>query len=732
VDQQLIGPYRIEALIGRGGMGEVYRAYDTSHDRVVALKVLPPALAADAEFAQRFRRESQLLARLREPHIIPIHRFGEIDGRLFLDMRLVDGRDLGALLAERGPFPPARAVDIVGQVADALDTAHAEGLVHRDVKPSNVLVDRPDRGRDFVYLVDFGIARSLAGPDLTAAGEAVGTATYMAPERLTGDPGDHRVDVYALGCLLFQTLTGRRPFEFAELPAMMNAHLHHPPPRVSEHAGWAPQQLDDVVARAIAKRPEDRYPSAGELADAARAALASAPQAVGPVLPTPQADDLTERASAPGADDLTERAPAPAADDLTERVPEPDGATVALPRPDPQPPGWQPIPPPSAQRPDAQPPRTPPPHAPPPRRRRRWTVVLAVAVVLAAVAGTVGVLALVRSSATSAPSPPAQAGSTAPAPTSAPTAPKPFTVTATIQVGPGAGDLATSPDGSRVYVVSSGYTVPTTANADQEVVVTEAAPPEVSVIDTATGTVTATLPVPDGPGGIAVAPDGARVYVATFSSTITVIDPTAGTAVGSFPVRGGGSSVALAVSPDGRRIYTTTDERDTVTVLDAGTGETVATVRVGDEPVGVAFSPDGRRAYVPNYFSDTVSVIDTATPAVVATVPVGAVPSGAVAVTPDGRFAYVGSAESISVIDTATNQVTAAIPGGANTISVAPDGSRVYAGGLEGIALIDPVANTVTDVVLPRSVLSQAVLPDGTRGYVTTGSDIVSVMAMPG
>lgn len=357
---------------------------------------------------------------------------------------------------------------------------------------------------------------------------------------------------------------------------------------------------------------------------------------------------------------------------------------------------------------------------------------LAGAVVLAAAAGTFGVLALVRDSAPSAAPPPAQAGSTAPAPTSAPAAPKPFTVTATIQVGPGTDSLAASPDGSRVYVVSSGYTVPTTGDPEREVVVTEAAPPQVSVIDTTTGTVTATVPVQDGPGGIAFAPDGARVYVATFSSTIAVIDPAAGAVVGSFPVRGGGSSVALAVSPDGRRIYLTTDERDSLTVVDAGTGETVATVRVGDEPVGVAFSPDGRRAYVPDYYSDTVSVIDTATTAVVATVPVGGTPSGAVAVTPDGRFAYVGSVESTTVIDTATNKVTATIPGGANAIDVAPDGSRVYAGGFEGIAVIDPATNTVADVVGPRSAQSLAVLPDGSRGYVTTGSDVVSVLALPG
>ncbi|EOD68459.1 serine/threonine-protein kinase, partial [Amycolatopsis vancoresmycina] len=174
------GPYRIEGLLGRGGMGEVHRAYDTAHDRVVALKLLSDPFVADEAFRARFRRESQIVARLREPHVIPIHAYGEIDGRLYLDMRLVEGRDLKELL-EAGPLEPGRAAEIVAQVAGALDAAHADGLVHRDVKPSNVLVT--DAG--FVYLVDFGIARSMTaeGTSITGTGNVIGTLDYMAPER---------------------------------------------------------------------------------------------------------------------------------------------------------------------------------------------------------------------------------------------------------------------------------------------------------------------------------------------------------------------------------------------------------------------------------------------------------------------------------------------------------------------------------------------------------------------
>jgi hypothetical protein len=280
VTEETFGPYRIDALIGRGGMGEVHRAFDTVRGRVVALKRLPAGLAADPEFGERFRTESALAARLREPHIIPIHDYGEIDGQLFIDMRLVEGTDLATLLAADGPLAPRRAVDIVAQIAAALDTAHAEGLVHRDIKPANVLVSgvESDADGEFVYVADFGIARAVsdASTSLTATGTTVGSMDYMAPERFAGGHGDHRVDVYALGCLLFEVLTARKPFAVEGVPAIINAHLNTPPSRPSEFVPGLPVGLDAVVARAMAKDPDDRYSGAGELATAARAAAAGA------------------------------------------------------------------------------------------------------------------------------------------------------------------------------------------------------------------------------------------------------------------------------------------------------------------------------------------------------------------------------------------------------------------------------------------------------------------------
>lgn len=271
------GHYRLDGLIGRGGMGEVYRAFDTIRNRTVALKCLPPHLAQDETFRRRFRREAEVAARLTEPHIIPIHDFGEIDGRLFIDMRLIAGTDLAEEIGRVGPLPPARAVSIISQVASALAAAHAENLIHRDVKPSNVLISTTDRGEDFVHLLDFGIAHNAAATRLTGTDSVIGTIDYMAPEQFSSVPVDHRVDVYALGCVLHEALTAGKPFTVGSLPAKMQAHLNAPPSRPSERRPGIPPGLDDVVVRAMAKRPEERFGSTTDLAIAAHRSLHDPP-----------------------------------------------------------------------------------------------------------------------------------------------------------------------------------------------------------------------------------------------------------------------------------------------------------------------------------------------------------------------------------------------------------------------------------------------------------------------
>jgi hypothetical protein len=280
VAETMFGPYRLDQLLGSGGMGEVYRAYDTEQERTVALKLLPARLAEDEEYRKRFRREAYIAARLADPHVVPLHRHGEIGGRLFLDMRLVDGDDLGTILERDGALEPGRAIGIVEQLASALDAAHEAELVHRDVKPSNVLVARRrgPGGVEFAYLADFGIARALTtrtSSRITASGATIGTLDYMAPERFAGGEVDGRADVYSLGCLLYECLTGRRPFVRSDVAALIHAHLSLPPPRPSLTVG-VPSTLDVVIARAMAKQPAARFPMAGALAAAGRRALEDA------------------------------------------------------------------------------------------------------------------------------------------------------------------------------------------------------------------------------------------------------------------------------------------------------------------------------------------------------------------------------------------------------------------------------------------------------------------------
>ena len=264
------GRYQLIELLGRGGMGEVWRAHDTQIDRVVALKMLLPHYAQDPEFDRRFRREARAAARLDDPHIVPIYDVGEIDGRLYVTMRLIAGQDLQTVLND-GPMPSERAVNVIEQIASALHSAHRTGLVHRDVKPSNILL----ADNDFAYLIDFGIARATGDTALTSANTTIGTWAYMAPERFQAGEIQPSSDVYALACVLFQCLTGQVPFPGDTLEQVAVGHMVTPPPRPSHDHDTVPVAMDHVIATGLAKQPGDRYASTIDLAAAAQQAIAS-------------------------------------------------------------------------------------------------------------------------------------------------------------------------------------------------------------------------------------------------------------------------------------------------------------------------------------------------------------------------------------------------------------------------------------------------------------------------
>jgi hypothetical protein len=265
--------YRIEQRLGRGGMGILYLALEPGLERRVALKLIAPEAAADEVFARRFAEESRIAASIEHPNVVPIYAAGEEGGVPWIAMRYVAGSDLGRRLAREGKLDPAEAVALIAQVGNGLDAIHAAGLVHRDVKPANVLLSG-DQGSEHAYITDFGVARNVATESgLTQTGRFVGTLDYVAPEQISGAPIDARVDVYALGCLLFKLLTGEVPFPREGEAARLYAHLNDPPPAPSLYVPALPMMLDDVVIRAMSKAPEDRYPSAGDLGRAAQAAL---------------------------------------------------------------------------------------------------------------------------------------------------------------------------------------------------------------------------------------------------------------------------------------------------------------------------------------------------------------------------------------------------------------------------------------------------------------------------
>ncbi|HEY5197591.1 MAG TPA: serine/threonine-protein kinase [Solirubrobacteraceae bacterium] len=358
----VVGGYVIEAVAGRGGMGVVYRARQEKPDRVVALKVIAPGLAEDPDFRARFERESTIAAQIEHPNVIPVHAVGDDRGVLFIAMRFVAGIDLRSLITEAAPLDPHRAASIVDQVAQALDAAHGHGLVHRDVKPANILLSSAG-GRDHVYLTDFGLSRPVdGGQGVTRTGAFLGTIDYVAPEQARGGRVDARTDVYSLGCVLFHALSGTVPFPLETDLDKLYAHGTQLRPSVSQRVPGIPQAFDAVVARAMATDPGDRYPSAGDLGRAALAAARLSAQTRETVVAAEDSPQAGDRSGA--ATGATHEVPTPTLR-RTRRVP-------------PSPPPPTPLP--------------SPPASTPGRRGRLWSTPLRVAAAAVLVVGILGVI----------------------------------------------------------------------------------------------------------------------------------------------------------------------------------------------------------------------------------------------------------------------------------------------------------------------------------------------------
>jgi DNA-binding beta-propeller fold protein YncE len=573
----VLAGYRIEGLAGEGGMGRVYRATQLGLNRQVALKLIMPELATEPDFRARFERESRLTASIEHPNVIPVYEAGDADGQLFIAMRWVEGTDLRSVILTEGRLDAERAIGIVEQVAAALDAAHSGGLVHRDVKPANVMLTRA-HGQEHVYLTDFGLTkRAGSGTALTRTGAFVGTPDYMPPEQIKGERADARTDVYALGCLLFHALTGRAPYDRDTEVAKMYAQLHDEPPSVAEAVPGTPIALDRVIARALAKDADERYLSAGDLGRAARAALtgrdpsqperslatglAAPPTELSPAASPPT--DLTATTPAPGP---TAATPAPGETAATP----PPGETAATP------------PPPAAPPPAAQPAAGRPAPSPPSRALPiAFGALLLLGVVVAglAVAGVFSGNGDDGDGGSSGDRPADTAGKA--------TAPK---VVETIPAGDGPDGIAV--DGTTVWVSNSRGGTLTRLSTKTNRQIGER--------------------IPVGANPDEVEASNGVVWVAnTDGDTVTRWQ---GGDQRDFSVGAGPEGLSLG---DGF-LWVANGDGDSVTRIDLGSGAVLPPIAVGRKPIGIYAGE--RFVWVTNSFSGSVTRLDPSSGAVVDTI----------------------------------------------------------------------------------------------------------------
>jgi YVTN family beta-propeller protein len=677
----LLAGYRLEAQVGAGGMAAVFRARDERLGRLAALKVLVPALTADEAFRRRFIAESRAAAAVDDPHIIPVYEAGEANGALFIAMRFVQGGDLRRVLGREGVLEAARAAALVSPVASALDAAHGAGLVHRDVKPANILVDtRPGRP-EHVYLSDFGVSKgAVSSVSLTAAGQFLGTPDYSAPEQIQGLAVDGRADQYALACVAYQLLAGAVPFERDQGMAVLFAHLSAPPPSLAARRPDLPGAVDQVLARALAKAPEKRFESCRDFADALREALGAIPHLPAGTAPAPGPPVAAPPSwfASPAAPTIDSEIAPPAAAIVTETTNPGRAAATTMPRvtrtlvkeeKGPGAPGA-------------------PAHAirsgPPRRRRARLAgVILAAGAVLTA-AG----LAIATQLGTT---PHPRAG---PAPGGPARAAPPGAISRgpTAYVLEGNGiipvNLTTGTPGQAIAIAGNPGGMAVTRDAGMAYVT---AGDSIVPVDLGTGQPGTPISIGRSLSAIAVTPDGKIAYVADDSGAGAVIrvDLTTGTYGQPIEVghlltladgrTAGDGPIAITIAPDGKTAYTANYEAWTVTPIDVATGRRGTPIKVGQNPTSIAITPDGKTAYTADAGDHTVTPIDLATGTALTPIHVPGTP-WAIAITPDGKTAYVATkGGKLIPIDLATGAAGQPIGGMSSPqIAIGPDGKVAY------------------------------------------------------
>lgn len=755
----LLGRYRIVRLLDQGGMAVVYEATDERLGRVVALKVMTGHDGDQTDFRERFLRESRFAASLDHPNIIPIYEAGEDSGRLFIAMRYVRGRNLAEILHRTGPLPVNRVLSILEPIAEALDLAHQSGLVHRDVKPANILLaSGRDDDHDHPYLSDFGVTkRAAALTRLTATGYVVGTMAYVAPEQIRGEPLDARTDLYAFGCVVYESLTGVPPFVRDDQAALLWAHLSQEPGRVSGHRPeLAP--LDAVVARALAKAPGDRYQTGQEFMAAIRTAIAdmtpaAPPQntetAYGRTTAEPRVTDRHGRTAAGIPPDPGDGNRADPSDRTAAAGVAPDESVTLIGEVAPAD-HWAP---------------SSPGHHRPARRRRSTALVAAIALAVVAVAGTAIAVAVsgapqnpgVGTAASpildaahrhdvSSPSPTSPGGSASPQDGSSGAQPAPsLTGSISSVAAPGSGSSTSSASTvaaeppptpresvaipSVVTQIGAGNTpgfVAVTPNG-QFAYVANRDEGKVTVIDTQSNSPVAGITFDGGPPQfIAFAPDGRNAYVSVYNSDYSINRVQILDVLRSKPgsvIDVGERPFALSVLPDASEVWVPSHNTGAIDIIDPTTN-TYEQLPVAKNPHWVTFTPDGRVAWIANHESNLLSAYDVRTRALLKEIPVGK-SSHSVAVSPDGREVAVACFESDEVwfIDTTTFAVLRTVTVGDEPQDVAytPDGRYLYVANVksDSVSVIESGTSNITATVSTTSPTSIAFLPDGSRAYVT-------------